>query len=188
MRKNYTRSICVFCGSELGTRASHNLLAIKLGEKIVHYNLRLVYGGGNLGLMGTIATEVQNNGGTVLGIIPQTLKTLEVAKDDIETLVVTDDMHARKKLMYVNSDLIMVLPGGIGTLDEFFEVLTWAQLDLHKKPIILLDNDDFWRPLLDLISHQIDEGFVSPKTLTLFSTFSNIETAFDHLLEKGIIV
>ncbi len=123
---------------------------------------RLVYGAGDVGLMGMVARAAQAAGGHTFGVIPQHLLSREVGKRDLSTFVVTEDMHERKKVMFMNSDAVLVLPGGAGSLDELFEVLTWAQLGLHAKPILLLDTDGYWQPLVCVIDHIIAEGFADP--------------------------
>ena len=120
---------------------------------------RLVYGAGDVGLMGEVARAAQSAGAQTFGVIPTHLFRFEQGKRDLSTLVVTETMHERKKVMYMNSDAIVVLPGGAGSLDEFFEVLTWRQLGLHERPIFLLDTGGYWQPLMGLIEHIVAEGF-----------------------------
>lgn len=155
-------SICVFCGSRNGNRASHGAAADAFGRALAEAGWRLVYGAGDVGLMGRAARAAQAAGGQTFGVIPVHLFDREVGKRDLSTFVVTENMHERKKVMYMNSDAIVVLPGGAGSLDEFFEVLTWRQLGLHEKPILLLSTDGFWAPLTALIDHFIAEGFAEP--------------------------
>jgi uncharacterized protein (TIGR00730 family) len=163
-------SICVFCGSRPGRNPVHAAAAATLGREIAARGWRLVYGAGDVGLMGEIARAAQAAGAATFGVIPTHLVRAEVGKRDLTTYVVTQDMHERKKVMYMNSDAIVVLPGGAGSLDEFFEVLTWAQIGLHRKPILLLDQDGYWQPLLALIDHVIAEGFAAPSLRDLFAT------------------
>lgn len=163
-------SICVFCGSRPGRNPVHAAAAATLGREIAARGWRLVYGAGDVGLMGEIARAAQAAGAATFGVIPTHLVRAEVGKRDLTTYVVTEDMHERKKVMYMNSDAIVVLPGGAGSLDEFFEVLTWAQIGLHRKPILLLDQDGYWQPLLALIDHVIAEGFAAPSLRDLFAT------------------
>lgn len=163
-------SICVFCGSRPGRNPVHAAAAATLGREIAARGWRLVYGAGDVGLMGEIARAAQAAGAATFGVIPTHLVRAEVGKRDLTTYVVTEDMHERKKVMYMNSDAIVVLPGGAGSLDEFFEVLTWAQIGLHRKPILLLDQDGYWQPLLMLIDHVIAEGFAAPSLRDLFTT------------------
>jgi hypothetical protein len=159
-----TRSICVFCGSRPGVRPIHVEAARAVGLLIAREGWRLVYGAGEVGLMGEVARAAQGAGARTLGVIPMHLIAREQGRRDLHTTVVTEDMHERKKVMFMNSDAIVVLPGGMGTLDEFFEVQTWKQIGLHDKPIFLLDTEGYWAPLTALIEHVIVEGFAAPAT------------------------
>ena len=146
-------SICVYCGSRNGSDPAIADGADALGRAIAEHGCRLVYGAGDVWLMGRVACAAQAAGGVTFGVIPQHLVAREVAKHDLNSLVVTETMHERKKIMVMNSDAIAVLPGGAGTLDEFFEMLTWRQLGLHAKPIVLVNIGGFWDPLVTLIDH-----------------------------------
>jgi uncharacterized protein (TIGR00730 family) len=126
---------------------------------------RLVYGAGDVGLMGRVANAVQDAGGKTFGVIPTHLLDWEVGKRDLDSFVITETMHERKKVMFMNADAVVVLPGGAGSLDEFFEALTWRQLGLHNKPLILLNIDGFWDPLCDLLQHVVDCGFAGDDIL-----------------------
>ncbi|SDX45721.1 TIGR00730 family Rossman fold protein [Roseicitreum antarcticum] len=170
------RSVCVFCGARNGTPPAYVAAARALGAVLADANWRLVYGAGDVGLMGEVARAAQSEGAETFGVIPQHLMTREVGRRDLTSLVVTETMHERKKVMFVNSDAIVVLPGGAGTLDEFFEVLTWRQLGLHGKPIFILNIDGFWTPLLALISHVIAQGFAEE---TIHHYFTVVETVPD---------
>ncbi|MFE3835478.1 TIGR00730 family Rossman fold protein [Pseudogemmobacter sonorensis] len=152
-------SICVFCGSRPGSNPAHAASARAFGKVIAARGWRLVYGAGDVGLMGEVARAAQTAGAPALGVIPVHLLGAEKGKRDLTTFVITEDMHERKKVMFMNSDAIVVLPGGAGSLDEFFEVLTWAQIGLHAKPIFLLDTDGYWQPLVALLNHVVAEGF-----------------------------
>ncbi len=153
------RSVCVFCGSRPGIHSAYADDARALGALIATQGWRLVYGAGDVGLMGEVARAAQLAGAKSLGVIPTHLMRREQGKRDLTTLVITEDMHERKKVMFMNSDAIVVLPGGAGTLDEFFEVLTWRQIGLHDKPIFLLNTANYWTPLIDLMDHVIAQGF-----------------------------
>ena len=153
------RSVCVFCGSRAGARPAYEAAATELGRRLAAGGWRLVYGAGDVGLMGATARAAQEAGGDTFGVIPTHLLELEAGKRDLTSFVVTETMHERKKVMYMNSDAVVVLPGGAGSLDEFFEVLTWRQLGLHAKPLLLLNTEGYWDPLTKLIGHVIDEGF-----------------------------
>jgi len=152
-------SVCVFCGSRNGTRAAYQAAAHALGETMAAEGWRLVYGAGDVGLMGAVASAAQAAGGATFGVIPVHLLSREVARRDLGQFIVTENMHERKKVMFMNSDAIVVLPGGAGSLDEFFEVLTWRQLELHAKPIYLLNIDNYWDKLIQMVDHVIAEGF-----------------------------
>ena len=175
------KSICVFCGARLGNHPDFEKAAIELGEMIAANTWRLVYGAGDVGLMGTVARAVQKQGGETFGVIPTHLMNEEVGKRDLTSFVITENMHERKKVMFMNSDAIVVLPGGAGSLDEFFEVLTWAQLGLHQKPILLLNINGYWTPLLTMLDHIIASGFADSSLKTLFKTVDTIAQAQEHL-------
>jgi uncharacterized protein (TIGR00730 family) len=155
------KSVCVFCGSRSGARSSYATAARDTGAMLARAGWRLVYGAGDVGLMGEVARAAIVAGGKTFGVIPVHLLRMEVGKRDLSTLVVTEDMHERKKVMFMNSDAVVVLPGGAGSLDELFEVVTWRQIGLHSRPVFLLDVDGYWQPLLALIDHVIAEGFAA---------------------------
>ncbi len=156
------RSVCVFCGSRHGARPSYAEAARQTGAMIARRGWRLVYGAGDVGLMGEVARAAMAEGAPTMGIIPVHLLRREVGKRDLTQMVITEDMHERKKVMFMNSDAIVVLPGGAGSLDEFFEVLTWRQIGLHEKPIFLLNTDGYWDSLIHLMNNVIAEGFAEP--------------------------
>jgi uncharacterized protein (TIGR00730 family) len=168
-------SVCVFCGSRSGNDPAFAETARAFGQKIAQNQWRLVYGAGDVGLMGEVARAAQAAGAATFGVIPIHLMRQEVGKRDLSTLVVTEDMHERKKVMFMNSDAVVVLPGGAGSLDEFFEVLTWAQIGLHNKPIILLNQFGYWSPLMQLIDHLIAQGFADLSLLKLFASVPDLE-------------
>ena len=157
-----TPSVCVFCGSRSGRNPAYQDAADATGRMLAAQGWRLVYGAGDVGLMGAVARAAQSAGGDTFGVIPIHLVNQEVGKKDLSRYVVTENMHERKKVMFMNSDAIVVLPGGAGSLDEFFEVLTWRQIGLHEKPIFLLNTDGYWTPLMRLADHVIGEGFADP--------------------------
>lgn len=153
-------SICVYCGSGPGLNPAFVEAADALGQAMAAEGIRLVYGGGSLGLMGAVATAVLDHGGQVTGIIPDFLKQRELALGRVQEMVVTRDMHERKQLMFERADAFVALPGGIGTLEELVEQLTWAQLGRHKKPIVIANIDRFWDPLATLLDHMRDLAFI----------------------------
>jgi uncharacterized protein (TIGR00730 family) len=158
----HSASICVYCGSRFGAKPAYQADATALGTILAEEGWRLVYGAGDVGLMGAVANAAQAAGGETFGVIPTHLLRHEVGKRDLTSFVITENMHERKKVMYMNSDAVVVLPGGAGSLDEFFEVLTWRQLGLHEKPVYLLNTEGYWDKLIDLIDHVIEEGFAAP--------------------------
>lgn len=153
-------SICVYCGSGFGTDPAFKIAANELGKSMAEAGIRLVYGGGNVGLMGEVAKAVKDNGGYVTEIIPRFLKDREIMFEDADENIVVDDMHTRKKMMYEKSDAFVALPGGVGTLEELIEQLTWAQLGRHTKPIVIADIKGFWRPLITLMAHMRNFEFI----------------------------
>jgi len=156
------QTICVYCGSGFGSNPAYVAAASQLGHAMAQEGIGLVYGGGNVGLMGTVARSVLDHGGHVTGIIPEFLKAREKMLDDVQETVVVPDMHTRKRLMFEKADAFVALPGGIGTLEELVEQMTWAQLGRHTKPILMLSVDGFWKPLLTLLAHMREYGFIRP--------------------------
>jgi uncharacterized protein (TIGR00730 family) len=154
------RSICVYCGSNDGRLPDYARAAERLGRDMAEANVRLVYGGGSVGLMGIVARTVLAHGGKVTGIIPQFLKDREVMLKEVSELIVTADMHERKRIMFERSDAFVALPGGIGTLEEVVEMMTWAQLDQHEKPILIVNVNGFWDPLVAQFGRMTEEGFL----------------------------
>ena len=156
------KTVCVYCGSGPGTNPRFVEAAIAFGKSLAEDGIRLVYGGGSVGLMGAVAKSVLDHGGAVTGIIPEFLTARENALRRVQELIVTPDMHERKRLMFEHSDAFVALPGGIGTLEELVEQLTWQQLGRHSKPILLANIDDFWEPLLALLAHMRETEFIRP--------------------------
>jgi hypothetical protein len=154
------RSVCVYCGSGEGQNPAYAHAARVVGRALAAAGLRLVYGGGNLGLMGIVARTVIDEGGTVIGIIPQFLSERERMLHDVHELIVTDNMHQRKMMMFDRADAFVALPGGVGTLEELIEMMTWYQLGQHSKPIVLANINGFWAPLLSLLEHMRAESFI----------------------------
>ncbi|MFO1183721.1 MAG: TIGR00730 family Rossman fold protein [Bauldia sp.] len=153
-------NLCVYCGSAFGGDPFFAAAATRLGEILAHRNIRLVYGGGSIGLMGNLARAVLSKGGAVTGVIPSFLKDREVMLKDVPDLVITEGMHERKRAMFDAADAFVALPGGIGTLDEVIEMMTWAQLGRHTKPIVIANLKGFWDPLLALFDHMEQGGFL----------------------------
>jgi uncharacterized protein (TIGR00730 family) len=175
------QSICVFCGSNEGKRPAYMQAARALAESLAERHIRLVYGGGRVGLMGQMADAALAAGGKVVGVIPGRLAEREVAHQGLEELHVVESMHTRKALMADLSDAFVALPGGFGTLDEFFEIVTWAQLGFHSKPIGLLNVEGFFDPVLSFVDHSVREGFVRAEHRELIRVASSIEELLDRL-------
>jgi uncharacterized protein (TIGR00730 family) len=155
------KSICVFCGSSVGKNSSYTSAAIELGQLLAHKNINLVYGGGNIGLMGEMAKSVIKSGGKAIGVIPQFLVDKELVYDRLTEVRIVDSMHDRKALMAELAHAFIAMPGGYGTLEETVEVLTWAQLGLHRKPIGLLNVDGYYNFLNRFFDHMVGQGFLS---------------------------
>ena len=201
-----TYSVCVYCGSRSGARDTYAEDAAKLGTALAEAGMRLLAnrrakgafraavptpGRATMaigsGLMGIVARAAMAAGGTTFGVIPDHLMRREVGKRDLHTFIVTETMHERKKVMVMNADAIVVLPGGAGSLDEFFEVLTWRQLGLHDKPIFLLNSEGYWDKLRGLLDHIVDQGFADGSLLEFFQTASDVPEfgASRHLRGSG---
>ena len=159
---NEIKTVCVYCGSGPGSNPRFVEAATALGKTFAENNIRLVYGGGSVGLMGAVARSTIDHGGLVTGIIPDFLKARELALTSVQEMVVTPDMHERKRLMFERSDAFVALPGGIGTLEELVEQMTWQQLGRHSKPVLLANVDGFWEPLIALLSHMRTTEFIRP--------------------------
>jgi len=181
MKKKKITTIAVFCGSKSGTKKIFIEAAQELGNQISKRGISLIFGGGRVGLMGEVADHVLAGGGKVTGVIPQFLNDLEVAHRGVTELITVDSMHERKYLMYNKSDAYVILPGGLGTLDELMEILTWKQLQIHISPIIILDVDGYWGALRLLFQDIIDGGFAHPKALDLFSIVDSVDGVFDAI-------
>lgn len=174
-------SVCVYCGSRKPLNTNLSKLAEKTGQTIAEKNWKLVYGGGKVGMMGIVADAVLQSNGEVIGIIPTALKKAEVAHTGVTELIETPDMHSRKALMEQKSDVFLVLPGGFGTLDEFFEILTWRQLGFHNKPIILINQDGYFDGLILYMENAIRENFIRDENRSLFFITENFDDTFKIL-------
>ncbi len=169
------RSVCVYCGSSSQVARPFIEAARRLGHQLAEQGWQIVYGGGRVGLMGLVADAALEAGGRVLGIIPHHIQALEVEHTGLNELHVVDSMHTRKQMMFERSDAFVALPGGLGTLDETFEVITWRQLGLHDKPIIVVNVDAYWDPFLHLIDHLVASGFCRPEHRRLFQVVDRVE-------------
>ena len=178
------KRLCVYCGSSGAVEARYREAASELGARLAAAGIELVYGGGRVGLMGLLADAALTAGGKVTGIIPRRLLDAEVAHLGVTELVVVDSMHDRKRLMAEKADAFAVLPGGIGTLDELFEILSWKQLELHDKPILLVDIGGYWAPLRALLDHIVVNGFARPQTRRLLHVVPSVSALMAALLEE----
>ncbi|MCP3926310.1 MAG: TIGR00730 family Rossman fold protein [Desulfobacterales bacterium] len=174
------KRICVFCGSSPGSDPEYVEMAKKLGMELAQNNIELVYGGGNVGMMGVLANSVVENKGDVIGVITNKLLKMEVAFTELSDLRVVDTMHERKAIMADLADGFIAMPGGFGTMDEMFEVLTWSQLNIHQKPCGFLNVNGYYDKLVDFIDHMISENFVNPDCRGILQIASNPA----QLLEK----
>ncbi|MDE4535906.1 TIGR00730 family Rossman fold protein [Pseudomonas sp. ITEM 17296] len=177
------RSVCVFCGASIGANPAYRDAAVALGQAIARRGLTLVYGGGAVGLMGIVADAAMAAGGEVVGIIPQSLLDAEVGHKGLSRLEVVDGMHARKARMAELSDAFIALPGGLGTLEELFEVWTWGQLGYHAKPLGLLDVNGFYEKLGGFLDHIVEEGFVRPQHRAMLLLGQQADALLDGMSE-----
>jgi uncharacterized protein (TIGR00730 family) len=175
------KSIAVYCGSKLGAKSTYAMVARELGAQMAARGIRLVFGGGRMGIMGEVADQVLAGGGKVTGVIPHFLDDLEVAHKGVTELIVVENMHERKHIMYTRSDAFVILPGGLGTLDECMEIITWKQLQIHACPIIILDVDGYWRSLRELFKDIVEGEFAHPKALELFSIVNSVDGVFEAI-------
>lgn len=180
-------NVCVYCGSSAGSTPIFAEAAVTLGKAMAAAGAGLVYGGGSRGLMGTIAKTVVDAGGRVTGIIPDFLSAKEQKFEQASELIVVPDMHTRKRLMFERADAFVALPGGIGTLEELVEQLTWVQLDRHDKPVVLADIGGFWRPLLDLLAHMRNNGFIRPDLEVSYMVAERIEDVMPMIQAKAVL-
>lgn len=182
------RRLCVFCGSKVGSDERYRAAAVDLGRLLVAKKIGLVYGGGSVGLMGVIADAVLADGGEVIGVIPESLATEELLHPGVADMRVVSSMHARKALMAELSDAFVAMPGGFGTFEEFFEVVTWSQLRLHRKLTGLLNVGGYYDPLVRLVDHAVQEGFIKPKHRSLLVVEERPEMLLDRLVRESIVV
>jgi len=176
------KRVCVFCGANAGIRAEYGIAAQGLAAVLARRGLGLVYGGGNVGLMGVLADSMLQAGGEVIGVIPQSLVAKEVAHRGVTELRIVDTMHQRKALMNELSDAFIALPGGFGTLDEFFEILTWAQLGIHGKPSGLLNVSGYYDRLLAMLDHAVTEGLLRPAHRALVIADTDADSLVQRLV------
>ncbi|MCD0465710.1 TIGR00730 family Rossman fold protein [Flavobacterium sp. ENC] len=175
------KRITVFCGSSFGTEEIYKEQATLLGKTLAKHNIELVYGGANVGLMGAVADGILNEGGKAIGVLPDFLRSKEIAHQGLTELILVESMHERKTKMSDLCDGVIALPGGFGTLEELFEMLTWAQLGLHKKPIAILNIDGFYDSLLELTQTMVDKGFLKNVNKEMLLVSDNIDDLLDKM-------
>ena len=178
------RTVCVYCGSSPGADPAFMLAAADFGRRLAEAKIRLVYGGGGVGLMGAVARAAHAAGGEVLGVMPQFLRLPEGLYEEVETVVV-DSMHARKLRMFDESDAFVVLPGGIGTLEEIVELLSWRRLELHRKPIVFFNPNGFWDPLFVLLRHTVDLGLTPAAALDTWRAAETVDAVLPAVLDMA---
>lgn len=178
------KSVTVFCGSKTGKNPAFAHESQVLAKQLAAQNIKLIYGGGNVGLMGVVATTVMNNGGTVIGIIPKLLVEWEQQHNNITELIIVDDMHDRKKLLYEMGDAAIILPGGNGTLDELFEMLTWNTLKIHEKKVVILNIDGFYNHLIEHLEAMHAEGFLYEDWRKRIAVCSHADECMNKLMSE----
>lgn len=178
------KSICVYCGTGTGTSPVYAETARKLGRMIGENGIRLVYGGGRVGLMGVVSEAAVQAGAKVTGIIPEHIQSTEVKNTDVDELHIVDSMHTRKNMMVDRSDAFVTLPGGFGTLDETFEILTWKYLRLHDKPVVIVNVDDYWTKFVEMVDHMIAKGFVQEWHKELYTVVTDVDEVLPALMQS----
>ncbi len=174
-------SICVYCGSRYGQQQGYRDTAVALGQEIARRGLQLIFGGGHVGLMGAAADAALAAGGEVIGVIPKHLQKREVGHQGLTKMHVVDTMHSRKQLMFELADAFVALPGGIGTLDETFEIISWRQLRLHDKPLVILDDGGYWQPMAALLEAVVAGGFADPGIADYYAIAKDVDAVFELL-------
>jgi len=180
------RSLCVYCGSKSGNDPRYEATATELGRLMAQAGVRLVYGGGSVGLMGTVADSVLAHGGDVFGVIPKGLFTTEIGHPGLTELVEVGSMHERKALMAMEADAFVAMPGGLGTLEELAEIATWSQLGIHSKPVGVLDVDGFWQPLLAFLESAAESGFIRPQHRNIIVRIIDVADVIPVLSAKSV--
>ena len=169
------KAICVFCGASNQAPKIHLDKGVEFGQLLADKGIRLVYGGGDCGVMGAVANSVLKNDGKVTGVFPMSLKNIESEHASLSEIIMVESMHERKRIMFERSDAIVVFPGGFGTMDEMFEIITWKQLQFHKKPIVIFNHQGYWNPLVALMENIINTGFARPETRDLYKVVDTLE-------------
>ncbi len=184
MNRPQLTAVCVFCGSRDGANPNFLKASKLLGRQCADQNIRVVYGGAGIGMMGAVAQSALDAGGDVTGIVPKFLTEMEPQLDSLSDIILTDTMHDRKIKMYEISDAFVIMPGGIGTLDETMEILTWRQLGVHAKPVIIANLDNYWAPFLTLMDHVIAEGYAGENVRDLYRTVDKVEEILPAIEEE----
>jgi uncharacterized protein (TIGR00730 family) len=172
------KAVCVFCGARNDVPQTYLDAGKTFGAELARRGVRLVYGGGDCGVMGAVANSVLKNKGLVTGVFPRSLKNLESEHASLSEIIMVESMHERKRIMFERSDAIVVLPGGFGTMDEMFEIITWKQLKFHEKPVVILNHEGYWKPLVALMENIITTGFAREETRTLYKVVDSIDDVF----------
>lgn len=178
-------SVAVFCGAQNAVPKEHLDMAYALGADFAKHNIQLVYGGGDCGLMGKVANGCLENDGKVIGVFPRSLGRIEVEHQGLTKMFMVDSMHERKQIMYDHADAFVILPGGCGTMDEMFEVITWRQIGIHNKPVIIYNYEGYWDHLADLLEHMVSTGFAKPVTREFYTVINEKEPLYAMLGMKG---
>lgn len=177
----FPKSAAVFCGASNDVAQTHLDIGKELGEEFAKHNIRLVYGGGDCGVMGAIANSTMSNGGEVTGVFPHTLKNIENEHENLTEIIMVDTMHQRKEIMYKRSNAFIILPGGFGTMDEMFEIICWKQLKLHNKPIIVFNHNGYWNHLVALMDNIIAKGFAKKEVHTFYEVVDDMPSLMEAL-------
>ena len=175
------QSVCVFCGAQNAVPQQHLDLAKKFGQDLAKNDRKLVYGGGDCGLMGAVANGALEEKGEVVGVFPRSLSRIEVEHQGLSKMYLVDTMHERKQIMYDHSSVFVILPGGFGTMDEMFEVITWKQIGVHNKPVVILNHEGYWNPLKELMENIIEKGFAKPHTREFYKYVDTHEELYNVL-------
>lgn len=186
LKTHIIQSVCVYCGSSSRVDERYKKHAAELGARLAQNNIATVYGGGRVGLMGIVADSALAAKGKVVGIIPAHIQSKEIEHHGLTELHVVDSMHTRKRMMAEKSDAFVVLPGGFGTLDEAFEIITWKQLQLHEKPVIIFDDGGFWNPLVQLMDNIIREGFATDRHRSLYQVVTSLDGVMEALRQPCV--
>ncbi len=174
-------SVCVFCGAQNAVPQAYLEAGREFGQRLAENNLALVYGGGDCGVMGAVANAVLFHDGWVTGVFPENLRQLEQEHHALSKIIIVDSMHTRKEIMYRKSDMFVIFPGGFGTMDEMFEIITWRQLRLHNKPIIIFNQNGYWDHLVSLMENIIETGFAREETYSFYKVVSTLDELMEYI-------